>query len=783
MKKKILLICLVAILGFNGCTRPQEIDIPDDDHSIIAITESLSVTKTVVEEGTHVYWEPGDEIAVFIGERSVRFTTDITSPSETATFKGTLGNEKWPEKLDLWAVYPFSENVEFDGETITAALPSEQVAREGSFIKGLNLSIAHSDSNTLQFHNVGGGIRFCVMEEGIRKVLFEGLSGELVSGTLKIGLDKSGKPIVKDVSDGSQFITLLPPAGKDTFDPGAWYYIVAIPGALKGGYKLRFYKDSDYARKVSEKAVEIERNIFGSIENADEGIEYEATTTKFPNTENEWDDSRVLTAAIGETLESIRDKTDDINVLADQLLKAEGVDNVLIQPGHETISVLQKDSVIVNYILGTGGESISTRSNPIGLKRAPSKRDPNYMNVGKNRVLVSAPFQDDIYMPLETWQELLSPCFDEVVIRTNEDPIMDNRPDITSFLGEELCQYDLIIIATHGGTGYFAKMKDSFWDAVQGHKGEPDELSRVYGQTILTSCTEYDEKGLQAIKNSLSMEEIAIVGIEKTKSNGKKYIKYYLAMTPDFIGKSRFDGIGVMLQACSSAYYHSSGQAGSMVQTFLNQGASFVTGYLFEEQYQVSAIITTDFLYSALKGGLSVYDAYYYWQNSVLYPKMNQALVDATQQLGKDYSSINYTFFKIYPEDKRDIFLRDYSPYLNEPVPEENNMRFSWNTNLSSHEYSSHFFSFSWATNEEGYLVKKRVVHDVYIDNARVTEKEIEGNSIACPVSAGHHSWYVISKFMEGDTVIASYKSDVGDFTVASSTTGDIEGTEEEPWN
>ena len=171
--RKCLIFGLVAVLGLIGCSRNQEIDVPDANLSLFARTESPAESRTIVESGVHVFWEPGDEIAVFMGEQSAKFTTDITAASGTATFKGTFGDATWPEDLDLWAVYPFSEDAVFDGETITTTLPSEQVAREGSFGKDMNLAIAHSTGTTLQFYNVGGGIRFSVTEEGIKKVMFE----------------------------------------------------------------------------------------------------------------------------------------------------------------------------------------------------------------------------------------------------------------------------------------------------------------------------------------------------------------------------------------------------------------------------------------------------------------------------------------------------------------------------------------------------------------------------------------------------------------------------------
>ena len=275
MKKSFILFA-ASLLALAGCSRNQEIDIQENGLSLFARTESPADTKTVVESGVHVYWEPGDEIAVFMGEKSAKFTTDITTSSATATFKGTFGDTTWPEELDLWAVYPFSEDATFDGETITTTLPSEQIAREGSFGKDMNLSIAHSTSNTLQFYNVGGGIRFSVTEEGIKKVMFEGLSGEIISGKVKIGLE-DGLPVVKEVTGGSQLITLLPPDGKETFEKDKWYYIIAIPGALEGGYRLRFFVDDLYADKLSTRAVNLKRSIFGSVTDADLNLEYNSS--------------------------------------------------------------------------------------------------------------------------------------------------------------------------------------------------------------------------------------------------------------------------------------------------------------------------------------------------------------------------------------------------------------------------------------------------------------------------------------------------------------------------
>ena len=269
--KKSLFFGLIVFLGLLGCTRNQEIDIQENGLTLIARTEMPAETKTVVEGGTHVYWEPGDEIMVFSGEKSAKFVTDLTASSATATFKGTFGEDAWPEDMDLWAVYPYSEEAVFDGETITTTLPSEQVARAGSFGKDMNLAIAHSTTNTLQFYNVGGGLRFSVTEEGIKKVILVGLGEEILAGQIKISF-QNGVPIFTEGSGMRPYIALSAPG--DGFVPGEWYYMNALPQSLSQGFKMRFFKDGSSGVRVFVKSVEIKRSIFGSIENADAGVEY-----------------------------------------------------------------------------------------------------------------------------------------------------------------------------------------------------------------------------------------------------------------------------------------------------------------------------------------------------------------------------------------------------------------------------------------------------------------------------------------------------------------------------
>ena len=273
MEKQIMRKCyfLAAILlALAACSQNQVIEIPDSNElSLIAKTEGQAESKTVVEDGTHVYWEPGDEIKVFSGNMSGKFVTDITIPYATAMFNGTLGTGTWTEGMDLWAVYPFNETASFSGETITTTLPAEQTARRGSFGKGMNLSIAHSNTLALRFYNVCGGVCLSLSGKGIQKIILEGMDGEILAGNVTIGFQE-GVPAVQDITEGKTSITLTPSEG-ESFEKDTWYYIMAIPGTLKKGFTLYFQKGDNFGSRVFDKNVSIKRGIFGRLTQADKG--------------------------------------------------------------------------------------------------------------------------------------------------------------------------------------------------------------------------------------------------------------------------------------------------------------------------------------------------------------------------------------------------------------------------------------------------------------------------------------------------------------------------------
>ena len=261
-----------AFLSLVACTRMQETNVPEANMTLIAKTESSAASRTVVVDETHVYWEPWDEIAVFSGTKRGVFYTQISEPTDTAPFIGQLDDGSDGVGMDLWALYPNSWDASFEDESITTVLPAWQEAREGSFGQGMNLSIAHSTTGTLQFYNVGGGVRFSVQDDGIREVIFQGLDGEILAGKVRLGF-RDGLPAVLDVREGRRSISLLAPYG-GTFKKGQWYYFVAIPGALEKGFEMHFFKEGGHGSRVFEKSVTVKRSIYGNLTNIDADVTY-----------------------------------------------------------------------------------------------------------------------------------------------------------------------------------------------------------------------------------------------------------------------------------------------------------------------------------------------------------------------------------------------------------------------------------------------------------------------------------------------------------------------------
>ena len=229
MKIRFLLIAAAAAL-MCACE-----EIPDEGCRDIVLSAYSADTEPF-------YWAPGGEMSLFRGdggEGGWKLASTNTEPATAAEFKGdipvTTLND--PDGGKYWAVYPYNKSNSFDGSVLSTVVPAEQTAAEGTFADGQFVAIGCSDTLSMDFYHLCGGIRFTLEQSDVTEITFSGNAGEILAGKVTVSVDDNGRPVVNDVIDGAKEITLTCEGG---FKPGAEYFIVTLPVALEEGFTVDF---------------------------------------------------------------------------------------------------------------------------------------------------------------------------------------------------------------------------------------------------------------------------------------------------------------------------------------------------------------------------------------------------------------------------------------------------------------------------------------------------------------------------------------------------------------
>ena len=719
MKTRIYTISLLTLALLVSCQNREEAPAIDKTFKLIAVQDNGADSKTVISGERSVYWEPAEEIKVFRADGTgYLFKSANTEPAASAVFSGELTVDDVAPGEELWAMYPFSDGATFDGEAITTVLPSNQVARPESFARNMNLSVARTTGNKLQFYNVGGGVRFSVTQEGIGKVIFEGLNGEILSGKMTIGFEE-GVPVVKEVSGGSMFITLTPPDG-ETFQTGKWYYMVAIPGALEQGYKLRFYKGEDYAKKVSETPVTIKRGVFGSVAEADKGNEYEPTSTSFPETEEEIEKSLDVAESIASIsqgiIENVKESSGsgdiDAKSVAEELRKLEGVESAIPTESGNTVIVKQTDGVYVNVVLNSFLDDL--REEALGTKSVVSISDNNTPNLfsldermttpREKKALILMPVYDEAMDYFRDYNLLYGKSVYDILLTEFSKcgyqiiKYLNAEASLELFYGDNLDNYDIVYIHTHG-----------MYDAVLTNGQGP------YTAWLTGSLAEKD-KGKRFFSN-------------KSLCLGAREGELYYWITSDAIKKDSpsFNNTFFMAHACYSA------RNDDMKQYLIDHGVAAYCGFTDVASKGSSCEVVRS-MFTALASGMSL-------EAAEVWTRKN------THNMFGYYCAYDLGVFRILSNvDRYDYYLFNPIPYNLESTVSGNQVYFTWKQNESDGDYR----------------------HSVVIDDTGTcyyadTAKEYTLSSL----EPGTYHWYVRSDLMMNEEVVGSYRSDTKTFTVS----------------
>ena len=282
---KIFIIVCASLISL-ACTNLEEPSYVDEEGvelTITAVREGADLgTRTIRESDGSVEWCPMDEISVFYNDGlsgGSKFTSQNTEQTAIAEFRGRLegisaGGENFTNGKYLYGVYPYSTDTEFHDGVMTISLPAHQTAVEGTFANGLFPTIARAQGVNLAFYNICGGVKFTVSRDDITSVSLKGNNNERLAGKAKVAFNTSEIPYVLDEeNDSKDEIIVYAPAG-GTFEVGREYFIVVYPTTLNSGFTMNFRtSDMKIGTYVHNSAVEIERSIFGVLNQADAKVE------------------------------------------------------------------------------------------------------------------------------------------------------------------------------------------------------------------------------------------------------------------------------------------------------------------------------------------------------------------------------------------------------------------------------------------------------------------------------------------------------------------------------
>lgn len=266
MKRSIIILMAASAIAAISCTKESK-DQPAAEKEQVTMSFNATIgTPTKVEiassetaEGvtTHkLNWSVDDKIKVYSdnedGNAGAEFTTDISAPSATASFEGTIDAAD-----DYYAFYPSSAKATWNyiNRCFYVAIPENQTSVGVSSI----YSIAKADGNNLRFSHATGLIKFTLLaglHYKVAKVTFSGNDSEDLAGYLKVFPEHTENNEISTDYDTYTEISLSPSEG-DTFRAGT-YYMMVPPESFENGITMTFTDSEGFvATKTSSNPAEI----------------------------------------------------------------------------------------------------------------------------------------------------------------------------------------------------------------------------------------------------------------------------------------------------------------------------------------------------------------------------------------------------------------------------------------------------------------------------------------------------------------------------------------------
>ena len=219
MKKYVYYVIAAALLCCACAKENEQQPTPEDTMAAAKFTAfSEALTKTAVSDDLlSVCWSKGDAVSLLAEGSNRRFTADKGGVSSPLSPSSSLSqNEIKKGTKSLWGIYPYSEDYSLssDGTSLIVTLPQEQKVDKTGLPEGANVSVAYlsvaEDENELDFNNLSSYILLDIpdSERIVECTVYSEPSAPL-AGKARIALDKNGLPVVEEVIDGKENVTLV----------------------------------------------------------------------------------------------------------------------------------------------------------------------------------------------------------------------------------------------------------------------------------------------------------------------------------------------------------------------------------------------------------------------------------------------------------------------------------------------------------------------------------------------------------------------------------------------
>lgn len=287
MKTALSLLIIPILLA--GCAKIKESEVPQDQeglHEVVFHAGWDPGTRTMLQEDGSVWWEPGDEISLFVDmgyEGGYKLKSIESEVSPKADFIGEIPELNEGEYV---AIYPFDESTFYrqEGETMMVGLilPERQIARENNFPDKTFKSIAVSTDDRLNFKNLFSGIKFSVANDGVKEIEFAVTQdpflpdcGTCLSGALSFS--KEGELLS---TSGFGKVSIVAPDDQ-CFVPGKYYYITIPARTFENGLIITYRKETTEATLVLDQDVTFKKSTFKRLYEKDADLDFHERSGKY----------------------------------------------------------------------------------------------------------------------------------------------------------------------------------------------------------------------------------------------------------------------------------------------------------------------------------------------------------------------------------------------------------------------------------------------------------------------------------------------------------------------